>query len=354
MKKVVLGTLIALSLTACGGNSPAASTEKSSSGLSHNQEILNGQGPKDAINLAVVYTFDEENDQQVQDLTKTTFQKIGLYQNDAHHRVNVVYERNYGKTALETITFSPMFNDSVVRPLLNKDPRVAGFAPFNFLNYRQKSDGKTIVSHITPEAMMEILEIKDPAIKDVLVKSFKPIDAMIEKELPQGKKSYIKLQGIAKDSMMNFEIPLKDVEDIDDYMDEFQEKFDIAFVKKEFILAGFYNAKDSYHSEEDVLEQYSTFWVYSLCHIPFSYSIFDGENPLPIAAIFGPCSMYVYVKEDENKIVIGMPTLSAWAAALNIKDEKKLAAIHNLDKEITEIIHSLGGVSTDNYNPLTK
>ena len=351
MTKIVLSALVALSLAACGG-SPSASTDPKD--ISHNQALLNGEGPKDAMNLAVTYTFDEENDQAVEKLTKKTMQSIGVYQNDPHHSVNAVYERNYGKTALETITFSPMFNDSVIRPMFNKDPRVAGFAPFNLLNYRLKSDGKTVVGHITPEAMIDILGISDPDIKATLIASFKPIDAMLEKKLKGGEKRFIKMQGRAKKSMMNFEIPFEKPEDIDDFLDEFQEKFDLAFVQKGYIIAGFYNAKDSYHSDEDVLKNYASFWVYSLCHVPFSYSIFDGEDPLPIAAIFGPCSMYLYVKKGENKFVVGMPTLSAWAAALNIQDKKKLESIKNLDKEITQIIQSFGGIPTDSRNPLSK
>ena len=64
--------------------------------------------------------------------------------------------------------------------------------------------------------------------------------------------------------------------------------------------------------------------------------------------------MYAYIKEGENKIVIGMPTLRAWAAALGITDKEKLAKIDQLDTEIPAIIHSLGGVDTDNQNPLLR
>lgn len=349
MNKIILSILTALSLASCG-----TSPETSKSGeSSHNQALLNGVGPKDAINLAVVYTYENEQDQKIDEVARKSLSKLGFYQNDPHHRVNTVYEKNFGSTALETLTFSTMFNDPVVRPLLNIDPRVAGFSPFNLLSYRLKSDGITVLSHITPEAMMNILDIKDPQILSALQTSMKPMDDMLLKELG-GKKSYVKMQGRAKKTMMNFEIPFSEPEDIDDFLDSFQEKFDLAFVQKGFILAGFYNAKDSYHSDKDVLETFSSFWVYSLCHIPFSYEVFDGEDPLPLAGIFGPCSMYVYVKEGENKFVIGMPTLSAWAGALNITSAKKLEKINQLDTEITEIIHSLGGVNTDSSNPLKK
>ena len=118
------------------------------------------------------------------------------------------------------------------------------------------------------------------------------------------------------------------------------------------MIAGFYNIKESFNNEEDVMPGFVSFWSYALCHIPYSYAIFDGANAIPEAGIFAPCSMYVYVKEGENKIVIGMPTLSAWASALGITDKNKIKYIEQLDREIPEIIESLGGKAVPNGNPL--
>jgi hypothetical protein len=181
---------------------------------------------------------------------------------------------------------------------------------------------------------------------------FTPLDELIEQKFSDAKKSYTEFKGFSKQTMMNFEIPFEEPEDIDDFFDEFQEKFEAAFEFKGYIIAGFYNMKYSLNSDEDVLPDYDQFVVWSLCHIPFSYTIFDGENPLPQAAIFAPCSMYAYVKAGENKIVIGMPTLNAWAGALGITDADKMEKINQLDTEIPEIIRSLGGVDITNANPL--
>ncbi|MDQ7067674.1 MAG: hypothetical protein Q9M40_06745 [Sulfurimonas sp.] len=187
---------------------------------------------------------------------------------------------------------------------------------------------------------------------------FEPLDSAIEEHYPQASKSYTKIQGYADKTMMNFEIPFDEPEDIDDFFDEFQENFEAAFETKGYIIAGFYNMKESLNSEDDedegAMPGYNAYIVWSLCHVPFSYTIFDGKNPMPQAAIFAPCSMYAYIKEGENKIVIGMPTLGAWAAALNITDKEKLAKIAQLDSEIPAIIHSLGGIDTDNQNPLLR
>lgn len=307
--------------------------------------------PSDNKNLAVVYTFDKENDKEFNSFLENDLGKAGFFLNDPHKRVNDVYEKQFGSTSLETLGFSPILNESVVRPLLTKDPRLGGFSPMNLVHYRKKSDKKTVITHITPEAILDILEIDDKEIKEKYIASFKPLDALIEEKFG-AKKSYLPLVGLTKDRMMNFEIAFEEPEEMDEVLDKFRDDIEYAFLTKGYIIAGFYNIKESFNSDDEVMDGFTSFWSYSLCHLPFSYSVFDGKNPIPEAGIFAPCSIYMYVKEGENKLVIGMPTLRTWAVALGITDREKLKKVVQLDEEIPEIFKSLGAVAVDNGNPL--
>lgn len=310
--------------------------------------------PSANTKLAVEYTLestDETTDQKFFDFTKKPSEAIGFFVNDAHHNVNNVYEKQVGATSLEQLSFSSLINDKVARPLFNIDPRLGGFTPFNLVIYRKKDDGKTVITHIMPEAALDILQISNKEVRREFIDMFKPLDEKIKSSF-KVTTSYTELKGYAPQSMMNFEIPFEEPEDIDDFFDDFQEEFESAFETKGYIIAGFYNMKYSLNSDKDVLPDFDQYVVWSLCHIPFSYTIFDGKAPLPKAAIFAPCSMYAYIKNGENKIVIGMPTLNAWAAALNITDKDKLKKINQLDREIPAIIKSLGGIETKNSNTL--
>ena len=310
--------------------------------------------PSDNKKLAVEYTIDGNIDEDFFEFTKKPLEEVGFFLNDPHHNVNVVYEQQVGATSLEQLAFSSLVNDEIARPLMNIDPRISGFTPFNLVIYRKKSDHQTVITHIMPEAALDVLQITNNEVRTKFIEMFKPLDAAIESKYSNAKKSYTEIQGFADKTMMNFEIPFEEPEDIDDFFDEFTETFESSFETKGYIIAGFYNMKDSLNSEDDALPGFTSYVVWSLCHVPFSYTIFDGKNPIPRAAIFAPCSMYAYIKEGENKIVIGMPTLTAWASALGITDKDKIAKINQLDTEIPAIIHSLGGIDTDNSNPLLR
>jgi len=78
-----------------------------------------------------------------------------------------------------------------------------------------------------PEAALDILQITDKNVRDTFTKMFKPLDKEIEKKYPMASKSYTKLQGYAQKTMMNFEIPFDEPEDIDNFFDEFQERFEV-------------------------------------------------------------------------------------------------------------------------------
>ena len=322
--------------------------------LSANEAFIPSGNEKLAVEYALSAGDAKELDADFFKFTDKPLAKINFFLNDPHHNVQNVYVEQVGATSLSQLSFSSLVNDKIILPLLNKDPRIGGFSPFNLVIYRKKEGMKTVITHITPEAALDILQISDEDVKKEYIEMFKPLDKAIEEKYADAKKSYTKVHGYAKKSMMNFEIPFTEIEDIDEFFDDFQEKFESAFEKKGYIIAGFYNMKYSLNSEKDLLPSYNNFVVWSLCHIPFSYTIFDGENPLPQAAIFAPCSMYAYVKKGENKIVVGMPTLQAWAAALGITDKEKLAKIEQLDREMPATIHELGGVDVANKNPLDK
>ncbi|MGZ8545786.1 MAG: hypothetical protein ACXWVU_00190, partial [Sulfuricurvum sp.] len=201
--------------------------------------------PSSNKNLAVEYTLDSKDkafDKAFFDFTTKPLEKIGFFLNDPHHNVQDVYEKMFGVTSLSQLSFSSLVNDEKTRVLFNKDPRLGGFTPFNLVIYRKKSDEKTVITHITPEAALDILHISDKDVREQYIAMYKPLDELIEKEYgSSAKKSYTTIQGYAKYNMMNFEIPFEEQSDIDDFFDAFQEKFESTFQFKGYIIAGFYN-----------------------------------------------------------------------------------------------------------------
>ena len=305
--------------------------------------------------LAVFYVLEGNVEKEYNTLVEKEIQKIGFVMADPHHRVNDQYEAKYGSTKLDVLSFLPAVNDNLVMKLFNKDPRLAGFSPFNMLIYKRKSDKVTHVGHLMPKAMLDILGITDNEVREKFINSFAPLDTLIEKYFKSKglkyTKEYLPYHNTTKKKMLNFEYIFDRPEDLDEFLEEIQNKFELAFIDKHYLIAGFHNFMDT-DNGEDILENFDAFWSYSLCHLTYSYNVFDTDGSRPDAGLFAPCTMYVYIKKDSNKMVIGMPTLANVKNTLNITSSKRIGWMNKLDLEIPQILTSMGMQAVENVNPL--
>ena len=302
-------------------------------------------------NLAVFYTLDGNVEAKYNKIVAEELPKIGFNSADPHHRVNDQYKSKYGSTTLDVLSFLPVVNDSNVMPLFTIDPRLAGFSPFNMLIHKKLDENVTHVGHLTPEAILDIIGISDKEVKEKFIASFKPLDDLLDKEFSADKKSYTTYTSLSKDTMLNFEYTFERPEDIDDFIDEFQNKFEMSFINKEYLIAGFHDFKSTDEGEEALEEVFDIFWSYSLCHLEYSYNMFDNKGGRPDAGLFAPCSMYMYVKKDSNVLVVGMPKLVNIMDTLGVKDASRVALVEKLDREIPEILTAFGMKAITNVNP---
>ena len=307
--------------------------------------------------LAVFYTLEGDIQEKFNTLVEKKLKSIGFNITDPHKRVNDHYKEKYGSTVLDVLSFMSVVNDDNILPLLNIDPRIAAFAPFNMLIHKKLDEKNTHVGHLMPEAMLDMIGIEDPKVRAAFTAAFPALDAMMEKELAADgtkvEKSYTPYKKLAQKRMINFEFEFERPEDLDDFIDDFQEKFEDAFIEKEYLIAGYHNFMEGGDKAKEILKKYDAFWTYSLCHLEYSYNMFDNKGAHPEAGLFAPCSMYMYIKKGSNTLVLGMPTLVNWSDTLGITDEKRVGLVHQLDKEIPEILTALGMKATPNVNPLT-
>jgi len=303
--------------------------------------------------LAVFYTIEGDIQEKYNALVETKLKTIGFNLTDPHKRVNDQYETKWGTTVLDVLSFMPVVNDTVILPLLNIDPRIAGFAPFNMLIHKKLDENVTHVGHLQPKVMLDILDIKNREVREKFTETFSSLDAMIGKELG-GTKSILTYNTLPKQTMINFEYQFERPEDIDDFIDEFQNTFELAFIDKGYLIAGFHNFMEATDDAEEILSDYDAFWTYSLCHLEFSYGIFDNEGARPEAGLFAPCTMYMYIRKETNTVVVGMFRLHNWSDTLNITDPARLALIEKLDSEIPTILQTFGMKAVENVNPLLK
>lgn len=265
-----------------------------------------------------------------------TFMKVlkamedkGYVLSDPHEKINDAYKTKYGSTKLDNLGFFSTANDEAIREIMIKFPAIGGFSPFNFHVYKKMSEDMTWYGHLDPYVMADIVGMKDKTLRKKFADSFKDLDALAKSMMKPTTVNKMEFDKLPKRTMMEFTIPVD--EDLEDFIDDFQEKWEGAFEDHGYIIAGFKNFKDAYDGEEFPFDAY---WVYSLCHFPFSNGIF---NDRPDAGVFAPCSIYMYIKPGEKVLHVGMPTLNNWDAIVHFKNPKFKASAAKIEAEIESI-----------------
>ena len=287
----------------------------------------------------VVYTIKGNVEDKYYAMMDKPIKELGYRLPDPRKHVNEVYKQQYGSTTLEVLSFMTIVNDKKVKPLLEIDPKLAGFNPFNLVIYKHQGKDETVISHLTPEAIIEMLGITDQTVITEYTKQMEELDGLITKTFPSAVVSHGTYEGAVVNAMMHYEIEFERPEDLDDYIDEIQEKVDDTFTEKGYIMAGFFDYK---MGKPDLLPSYDAFWTFSLCHFPYSYTVFDNEGAMPEAAVFARCTMYMYIKEDRNTLVIGMPRLANWNRFFTMNNQKRMDFLNKLDKDIPATFLEIG------------
>jgi len=292
-----------------------------------------------AKNSTVVYTVKGNANEAYATMMNKPIKELGYRLPDPRKGVNDVYQQQYGSTTLDVLNFMTIVNDKQVKPLLEIDPRLAGFNPFNLVAYKHQGKDETVIAHLSAEAMIDMLGITDEKVITEHKKLMDELDGLLSKTFPTAVVSHDTYEGDLTDTMMHYEMQFERPEDIDDFIDEIQEQIEDLFTKKEYIMAGFFNYKEG---KVDLLPSYDAFWTFSLCHFPFSYTVFDNDGAMPQASVFAPCTMYLYIKKDTNTLVLGMPRLSNWNKLFPMNNKKRKDFLEELDKDIPATFEELG------------
>lgn len=292
-----------------------------------------------AKNSTVVYTIEGNAEEAYNTMMGEPLKALGYRVPDPKKNVNVHYSKKFGSTTLDVLSFSPIVNNDKIRPMLELEPRLGGFSPFNIVLYKKKGSNKTVISHLTSDIVIDILDIRDQRVISGIKRMEGEIDNLISKTFPKAKVSHQTYRGDLRNMMHDYELEFDRPEDIEDFTEEIQERVEDTFVKKGYMMAGFF---DYEQAKVDLLPSYDAFWSYTLCHFLYSYTVFDNENAMPEVAVFAPCAMYMYIEKDSNKLMLGMPKLGNWDILFKMNTKERRDFLRKLSSEIPSIFEGMG------------
>ncbi len=270
---------------------------------------------------------------------------VGFTASAKNEHLETHYFNKFKEKNIDLLNFYTLFNIKDLRELLIINPDFGAYAPFNLLAYKKLAsddDGNTTwYGHLNTETMLKIIGESDEEVKNKFRAMMSKIDKHVKSEMKPTEYKKLTYSGsLAKKPLLKMVKKIGEVDDIEEYVEEFIVEHDGLFVKNNFIIAGFLDIKFEYDDLDLDFDEYDAYWVSSLCHFEFSNAVFNHGSPH--AGAFAPCSVYFYIPKGSGELHVGYASVDNWIATTGITDPKKIAYMKEISASVVRILEELG------------
>ena len=148
-------------------------------------------------------------------------------------------------------------------------------------------------------------------------------------------------QSLSEDSLKEsrnlvtiYELKL-DGSDYKDAKSQLEMSLEGGFVPRGFVMAASMDYDADIFQDDDKANPFDFYEAYSICKLPVIYTVAKSR---PEAAAFAPCTTMIYKKKDENKIVIGFPSVYNWLSSAKVEDSEAKASLQKAQDDFEAIL----------------
>ena len=266
---------------------------------------------------------------------QAAFEKAG-FMVEANNDMLTPFKRDFKVVHHKVYNLMVLWEKDTFRALGVKYPKVALFTPLSMSIYTEKDATSINVSSITPEGIASMTGI--PATEPALIALGEKIEKVLKTAMPNGKFKKMPYQMIKAEGPLVHEVAFAvKGDDWEEAKDDLEMAFEGELAPNGFVSPAFVDL--NYDLDEHDIEAFKFFDAYSICKIPVIYTVSQKH---PEAGALAPCTMYLYMKKDENTIHMAFPTVYKWFSALNIQDKASRDVLLDAQKKFENILKKLG------------
>lgn len=269
-------------------------------------------------------------------ITPTTIQKAFEKEGfmvEANNDMLTPFKRDFKVVHHKVYNLMVLWDKDTFRKMAVKYPKVALFTPLSMSIYTEKNATTINVSSLSPAGIAQVTGI--PADEPNLVNLGKKIEKALKAAMPKGTFKEMPYKMIKAESELVHAVSFEVKKDADweDVKDNLEMAFEGKLAPNGFVSPAFVDL--NYDLDEHDIDAYKFFEAYSICKIPVIYTVSQKH---PEAGALAPCTMYLYMKKDENTIHIAFPTVYKWFSALYIQDKESRDVLLDAQKKFENIL----------------
>jgi len=241
--------------------------------------------------------------------------------------MNKPFMLQFKQTDFKVYTLLTVYHKKYSFDLVKKHSDYGVFLPMSMSIYQNKKENTLHLSVLTSEAQAKILGFDDKLLKTIENEVLK----VVKKAMPNAKHTLSAEALKASTSLVTkYEFDL-DGEDAEESMENLLMSIDNGLEVYGFVVPSKLDAMPKLGKDS----KYEYYQTYSICKLPVIYTV---SKTRPEAGAFAPCSLMMYKKKGEDKIVIGFPNVHNWMSSAKVQDKEATAILLKAQKQFEAIL----------------
>lgn len=282
-----------------------------------------------------LHLFDVDNKKGA--ITPTTIEKAfkdNGFSIAVNSEMNVPFKKQFQKTNFKVFTLLTVYHAKLSQDLVKKHPDAGVFTPLGVGIYQGLNEDTLHVSTLTSEAQAKILGFDDELLRTIE----KEVLKSIKTALPNAK------HGFSEDSLKEsralvskFEFELDGAE-WEGVKEELELGLENGFKPFGFVMPNYMDFNAEMTKEGTVESPFDFYVTYSICKLKVIYTV---SQTRPEAAAFAPCTLMVYKKKDEDKVVLGFPAVYNWMSSAKVENKEANAVLQKAQDDFESILREV-------------
>lgn len=243
------------------------------------------------------------------------------------------FEKQFGKSDFKIFTLLTVYEPKLGNKLIQLEAKAGVFIPMGVGIYQANGENSLHVSLLTSQAQAKIIGIKN---NEILKKIETLALKSVREALPNAK------EHLSEDSLKENRNLLTTYEynlgggDADSAKGDIKMNLEGNFAPHGFVMP----ATMDFDADifDDNANSFSFYETYSICKLPVIYTVAKSR---PEAAAFAPCTLVVYKKKDEDKIILGFPAVYNWLSSAKVEDKEAKATLLKAQEDFESILRDI-------------
>ncbi|WP_345970926.1 DUF302 domain-containing protein [Sulfurimonas sp. HSL1-6] len=255
----------------------------------------------------------------------------------ANTEMNKPFNIQFQQSDFDVFYLLTAYHTDLSRTLVVKYPDAGIFVPMGFGIYQHKGEKQLHVSVLTAEAMAKIIGLKsvDPILKKIEAAALKAL----ESAMPKASVTIENENPLPASGPLVSTYSLEVEEDeYDDVKEELAMGIQGGLSPKGFVLSNTLDFEMVVGEDESIDNPFDFYDTYSICKLKVIYNV---AKTRPQASAFAPCTMMMYKKKGEDKIVIGFPGVYNWMSSARVQDNEAKAELMKAQNDFETLLGDL-------------